>query len=238
MVWKISSLYTSKRTKLSLTIKTDDVTSSRKDVDLHGWLRAGQGRMGQISQIVATCNGYWFNETHLSYSLPILNSWKSLENNLPINFQDLEKVWKTEIKSWKNGKKSWGFFESCNKCITGEIFLCWSNLTQSRLYICSASWKKLCSCGFFLKVWLSMDHLFDNFESWKRNYCFIWKTSGKCGSKNPDEPCSQLEGWGICSLLTKYDVIGVGHLSKEMLAVQIPGFRTSRFYFFFVLLIF
>ena len=32
MVWKISSLCTSKRTKLSLTIKTDDVTSGREDV--------------------------------------------------------------------------------------------------------------------------------------------------------------------------------------------------------------
>ena len=31
---------------LSLTVKTDDITSSRKDVDLHGWLRAAQGEMG------------------------------------------------------------------------------------------------------------------------------------------------------------------------------------------------
>ena len=46
MVWKISSLCTSKRTKLSLTIKTDDVTSGREDVDPHGLLRAAQGRMG------------------------------------------------------------------------------------------------------------------------------------------------------------------------------------------------
>ena len=43
---------------LSLTVKTDDITSSRKDVDLRGWLRAAQGEVGQISQIVATCNGY------------------------------------------------------------------------------------------------------------------------------------------------------------------------------------
>ena len=59
---------------LSLTVKTDDITSSKKDVDLHGWLRAAQGEVGQISQIVATCNGYWFNETHLSHSLPTV-SW-------------------------------------------------------------------------------------------------------------------------------------------------------------------
>ena len=34
MVWKISSLCTSYWTKLALTIKTDDVTRSRRDVDL------------------------------------------------------------------------------------------------------------------------------------------------------------------------------------------------------------
>ena len=32
--------------KLSLTVKADDVTKGRKDVDPHGWLRAVQGRMG------------------------------------------------------------------------------------------------------------------------------------------------------------------------------------------------
>ena len=36
---------TSQQTKLSLVIKTDDVTSSKRDVDLHGQLRAAQGRM-------------------------------------------------------------------------------------------------------------------------------------------------------------------------------------------------
>ena len=33
-------------TKLSLTVKTDDVTKGRKDVYLHGQLWAVQGRMG------------------------------------------------------------------------------------------------------------------------------------------------------------------------------------------------
>ena len=33
-------------TKLSLTVKTDEVTKGRKDVDPHGRLRALQGRMG------------------------------------------------------------------------------------------------------------------------------------------------------------------------------------------------
>ena len=32
--------------KLSLTVKTDDVTKGRKDVDPHGRLEAFQGRMG------------------------------------------------------------------------------------------------------------------------------------------------------------------------------------------------
>ena len=32
--------------KLSLTVKTDDVTKGRKDLDLHGRLRVVQGRMG------------------------------------------------------------------------------------------------------------------------------------------------------------------------------------------------
>ena len=32
------------------------------------------------------------------------------------------------------------------------------------------SWKKLCSCVVFFK--LSIDHLFHNLESGKRNYCF------------------------------------------------------------------
>ena len=33
----------SQRTKLSLTIKTNDVTSDRKDKDLHGWLQQLRG---------------------------------------------------------------------------------------------------------------------------------------------------------------------------------------------------
>ena len=33
----------------ALTIKTDDVTRGRKDMDLHGQLRAVQGRMGYFN---------------------------------------------------------------------------------------------------------------------------------------------------------------------------------------------
>ena len=32
--------------RVTLTVKTDDVTKGRKDVDLHGRLRVVQGRMG------------------------------------------------------------------------------------------------------------------------------------------------------------------------------------------------
>ena len=32
--------------KVALTIKTDDVTRGRKNMDLHGGLQAAQGRMG------------------------------------------------------------------------------------------------------------------------------------------------------------------------------------------------
>ena len=48
MFWKISSLCTSQRTKLSLTIKTDDVTSGRKDVDLHGRSRRLRGEWVKV----------------------------------------------------------------------------------------------------------------------------------------------------------------------------------------------
>ena len=40
--------------------------------------------------------------------------------NLPSNFPDLEKVWKTEKKPGKKIVKS--FFEGYNKCFTSEIF--------------------------------------------------------------------------------------------------------------------
>ena len=54
-------------------------------------------------------------------------------------------------KFWKNGKKSQGFFfQRYNLQV--NFF---SNLIQSWQYVCSASWKKLCSC--FFRVYI--DHL-------------------------------------------------------------------------------
>ena len=40
------TLHKSARSKLSLTIKTEDVTSGRRDADLHRRPRAAQGRIG------------------------------------------------------------------------------------------------------------------------------------------------------------------------------------------------
>ena len=46
VVWKISSLCLSWRTKLSSTIKSNDITGGRNDVDPHWRLLAAQKRMG------------------------------------------------------------------------------------------------------------------------------------------------------------------------------------------------
>ena len=40
------TLHKFKQRKLSLTVKPDDVTKGRKDLDAHGRLRAVQGQMG------------------------------------------------------------------------------------------------------------------------------------------------------------------------------------------------
>ena len=40
---------------LSLTVKTDDVTKGRKDLDPHGQLRAVQGRMGYAIWLLHPC---------------------------------------------------------------------------------------------------------------------------------------------------------------------------------------
>ena len=42
----LKDLFTLHKLVLSLTIKTDDVTNGRKDLDWHGRLQAVQGRMG------------------------------------------------------------------------------------------------------------------------------------------------------------------------------------------------
>ena len=81
-------------------------------------------------------------------------------------FPDLGKVWKIEVKSWKNGKKSWVFLKAVQQVLQKWIFF---RVGQILFNLACMSWKKLCSWVFF-KV--SIDHLFDNLESGKINYCF------------------------------------------------------------------
>ena len=102
----------------------------------------------------------------------LVQSW-----NLSSNFPELEEVWKMEIKSGKMVKNLEYFFKSYNKCSISEFFSFWSNHTQSRVYVCSTSWKKLCSCVFKVPI----DHLFDNLESGKSEIKkLLWqKKSGK-----------------------------------------------------------
>ena len=42
--------------------------------------------------------------------------------NLPSHFPDLGKVWKIEVKSWKNGKKSWVFLKAVQQILQKWIF--------------------------------------------------------------------------------------------------------------------
>ena len=98
--------------------------------------------------------------------------------NLPNNFPDLEKVWKIEIKSGKNGKKPWVFFSKLQQVLKWFFFF-----VLVKPYVCSAPRRKLCSA--FLKV--SIDHLFDNRE-YGKNYCL--EKVLNFGSKVLKEPCA------------------------------------------------
>ena len=96
------------------------------------------------------CSAVSINFTCLFYAGFVLSleflkkSW-----NLLSNFPDLEKVWKIEIKSGKNGRNSYVFFiQSYTKCFISEFISFWSDLIQSRPYVCPAPRKKLCSRVF------------------------------------------------------------------------------------------
>ena len=58
---------------------------------------------------VCTCSSIWIGQTYLTAVINICY-WQSLiQSWIPekvFNFQTSRKVWKIEIKSWKNGKKS------------------------------------------------------------------------------------------------------------------------------------
>ena len=103
-------------------------------------------------------------------------SWKMLSN-----FPGLEKVWKIEMV------KSLEFFftATTSRLYVFNFFWFWSNLIRFHSYVCSAPRKKV----LFLRC---VDHLFDNLESGKRNYCF-GKSLEKVlnfGSQNLYEPCN------------------------------------------------
>ena len=86
------------------------------------------------------------------YSLEFLHkSW-----NLRSNFTDLEKVWKIEIKSWKNGKIPVFFFQSYNKWFKSVFFLFCSNVIQSCPYVCSAPWKTLVFLRFLRSLFKNL----------------------------------------------------------------------------------
>ena len=95
------------------------------------------------------------------------NSWNS-----PGNFPDLEKVWKIEVKSWKNGKRSWVFLKGTTSASQVKFFLCVGQILFNLAY---TSWKKLCLCVF----WSHTVHLFYNLESGKKIVVLekAWKKS-------------------------------------------------------------
>ena len=79
---------------------------------------------------------------------------------MPSNFSDLEKVWKIEMKSWKMVKSLKGFFfGKLHQVLSKWSFFVWSNRIQSYLYICSKSWKKLCSCVSLTSLLITYKYL-------------------------------------------------------------------------------
>ena len=128
------------------------------------------------------CTG--FNSSRLPF-LIFINSWfvQSLEFvkkawNLSSNFPNLEKVCNIDISSGKIVCLFVFFFTATGSALRLNFFR-WSNLFQSRSYVCSALWM-LCSCVF--KV--SIDHLFDNLESGKK-IIVLEKKSGKSRILDP-----------------------------------------------------
>ena len=64
------------------------------------------------------------------------------------HFPDLGKVWKIEVKSWKNGKKSCVFLKAVQEVLQKWFFF---RVGQILFNLAGMSWKNLCSCVFFLR---------------------------------------------------------------------------------------
>ena len=85
--------------------------------------------------------------------------------SLPSNFSQLEKVCKIEVKSWKNGRKSWFFLKLQQVLLEWNVFV----------FVKSYSVSPACHGNSFVPVGffkLFTDHLFHNLVSGKSNYCF------------------------------------------------------------------
>ena len=67
--------------------------------------------------------------------------------HLPNTFPEPEKVCKIEVKSWKNGKKSWFFFLKLQQVLLKWNVFC---VCEILFNLACLSWKKLCSCRIFL----------------------------------------------------------------------------------------
>ena len=94
--------------------------------------------------------------------------------NLPSNFPDLEKVWKMEIKSGKMVKSLEFFLMQLYKW---NLF-CFGQILFNLALMFAVHCEKNFVPAFFKKKWkVCLDHLFDNLESGKINYCF----GKKCG---------------------------------------------------------
>ena len=111
----------------------------------------------------------WLTLHQSSYSLEFLKK----SGNLPSNFPDREKVWKIEIKSGKNGQKSWVFFPKLLQVLYKWNVFCFGQILFNLVRTFEVHREKAFNCPCFSKV--NIDHLlsiFDNVESGKRNYCF------------------------------------------------------------------
>ena len=108
LVW---SLCTSSQTKLSLTIKTDDLTSARKDVDPPGRLWVVQGQMGSRN-----CQNLAFS---FRLNTDMLRHFMNLEISpeprkqtaLQGKFVLKRRTWKVNLKDLKRASKQVSYAE-------------------------------------------------------------------------------------------------------------------------------
>ena len=101
------------------------------------------------------------------------------------NFPDPEKVWKIEVKSWKNSKKSRFFFKLQQVLNKWNVF-CVGQMLLNLACHCGKSFVPAFFFFYYFKV--SIDHLFDNLESGKWHFGKSLEKSLKFWIKNLYEP--------------------------------------------------